>query len=214
MGDGVSDDLKIGIMADSHGLPETISRALAFFRRQGCRTVYHLGDICDSLDDRTLVACVRLLKDHSVIALKGNNDHVQTIRKSEGGEPSDRSAARAYLTHLPLRVEAGRGIFAHSLPFIKELGLSALTGPLEGDMVERILDRIPDRVLFRGHSHSPEIHWREAGVLRSQRIEAGQTLGLGRRLSCIVTCGALTRGFCMVWWPHEMAVSCHLCETK
>jgi predicted phosphodiesterase len=50
--------LLIGIMADSHGQPDTIKAALAALSNLACRTVYHLGDVCDSAHPETAEACV------------------------------------------------------------------------------------------------------------------------------------------------------------
>ena len=65
----------IGIMADSHGDPETILAALNLFQGMDCRRIYHLGDVCDSTRPKTVEACLRPLQKHRVITIKGNNDH-------------------------------------------------------------------------------------------------------------------------------------------
>ncbi len=65
----------IGIMADSHGQADTIRGALAVFASAGFGSIYHLGDACDSNLPETANTCRRLLQDHRVITIKGNNDH-------------------------------------------------------------------------------------------------------------------------------------------
>ena len=62
-------------MADSHGKPETILAALAAIKGLNCRSIYHLGDVCDSFHPETAESCLRPLQEHQVIAIKGNNDH-------------------------------------------------------------------------------------------------------------------------------------------
>jgi len=201
-------DPKIGIMSDSHGQPDVIVAALELFNRLKCSRCYHLGDICDSLNVETLVECVRILRKSHVIALKGNNDHAQATLRNDRFGSSDLDASLEYLEGLPLRLDYRDAIFAHSLPFVETLGLSAMKGALDDGVVCQVLERFPGQVLFRGHSHTPEIRWRKADTLFSRILKPGQTVNLGQRLPCIVTCGALTRGLCMVWRPGSMTVSC------
>jgi hypothetical protein len=94
----------IGIMADSHGQPETIAAALGVFTDMDCRLIYHLGDVCDSTHPETAEACLGPLRDPRVITIK---------------------------------------------------------------------------------------------------------FELTEKISCVVTCGALTRGFVMVWDPAENVIGCH-----
>jgi predicted phosphodiesterase len=67
--------ISIGIMADSHGQPGVITAALELFQREGCRLIYHLGDICDSDHPETADSCAEILRASNVTAIKGNNDH-------------------------------------------------------------------------------------------------------------------------------------------
>jgi len=202
-------DPKIGIMSDSHGQPDAIVAALDFFNRQRCSGCYHLGDICDSLNVETLAQCVGILRENHVIALKGNNDHAQAVLRYERSGPADLDASLEYLDNLPLRVSDQGAVFAHSLPFVEEMGLSAMKGALDDTVVSQVLNRFPEQVLFRGHSHTPEIRWRKADTFFFNILKPGQIVNLGQRLPCIVTCGALTRRLCMVWQPGSMTVSCH-----
>ena len=60
----------IGIMADSHGQPETITAALGMLTDIDCRPIYHLGDVCDSTHPETAEACLGPLRDSRVIIIK------------------------------------------------------------------------------------------------------------------------------------------------
>jgi hypothetical protein len=60
----------IGIMADSHGQPETIAAALGMLTDRDCRPIYHLGDVCDSTHPETAEACLVPLRDPRVIIIK------------------------------------------------------------------------------------------------------------------------------------------------
>jgi len=186
-------------MADSHGRPETIALALEALRRQGCERIFHLGDICDSMHAETADACVRLLQAHDVSALKGNNDHAVVVNHAGREDGPVSGATVHYLKQLPLRLDCGEAILCHSLPFVRKRGLSAMIGTLGDQEVAEIFKRWPDRILFRGHSHDPLwIRHQEGKVVRTP-LAGRSVVELEDALPCIVSCGALTRGLCLVW---------------
>ena len=198
----------IGIMADSHGQPEVIRAALDLFKGRNCRSLYHLGDVCDSTRPDTAAACLEPLRKHRVITLKGNNDHA--IVANHSGRQAGPAAASVlkYLRNLPLVAAFQNAVFTHSLPFDGELGLSCMIGAMGENEARRCFKEFPQHVIFRGHSHSPELL-----RLRSQRVEfrplgAGEILNLHGKLPCVVTCGALTSGLCMVWDPQANLIEC------
>jgi len=41
-----------------------------------------------------------------------------------------------------------------------------------------------------------------------QSLSAGVQLNLSKSIPCVVTCGALTRGLCMIWNPGENVIEC------
>ncbi|MBW1681671.1 MAG: metallophosphoesterase family protein [Deltaproteobacteria bacterium] len=198
----------VGILADSHGRAEAITAALCHLRPLRCRRIYHLGDICDSLRPETAAACLELIISHGIMALKGNNDHTVVVNQ-EGREgrtvPPD---ALRYLRELPLVLEWGRALFAHSLPFPRQLGLSCMIGSLGETEVRSIFQTYPDRILFRGHAHGPQIIWKEGTSLRTRTLRPGSGVDLSEKIPCVVTCGSLTRGLCMIWRPEEAWVEC------
>ncbi|MBW1894722.1 MAG: metallophosphoesterase family protein [Deltaproteobacteria bacterium] len=200
--------MQVGIMADSHGRPETIKSALQLFVEQGCSKVYHLGDICDSLNPGTAEACVRILSEHSVSAVKGNNEHALIVNQEMNPELPVTVQVIDYLKSLELVIQDKYAVFAHSLPFVRELGVSCMIRGLTKEAVEIFMNLFPDRVLFRGHSHAPEIIWRENDKIITRPITAGEEVNFGDRMPCLVTCGALTRGMCMIWKPERMTISC------
>ena len=119
-----------GIMADSHGNSETILAALAAFKNLKCRTIYHLGDICDSTRPETAEACLKPLQDRHVIAIKGNNDHV-IVANHLGREKAPVSPnILRYLQNLPLVAYSHAADLTHSLPFVAKLGLSCMIGTM------------------------------------------------------------------------------------
>ena len=195
-------------MADSHGRAETIVTAIAFLSDMDCRPIYHLGDICDSLHPETAEACLRPLWESKVTAIKGNNDHAIVANQVGLDQGSVPQKALAFLSALPLTIQYGNAIFTHSLPFEDELGLASMIGAMGKNEAGLFFETSPQGLLFRGHSHTPEIIWREGRRILSRILSAGEKVGLGDRLPCVVTCGALTRGLCMVWRPEENIIEC------
>lgn len=194
---------EVGIMADSHGRPETIAAAIAFLKERKCNPIYHLGDICDSFNTETVESCVRLLQENEIVAMKGNNDHAIVVNQPNGKHTTISQKTYDYLQGLPSITEYKGAFFTHSLPFVRRLGLSSLIGTMGKDEASRFFQKEPQGILFRGHSHSPEIIWQENDKILSQTISQGEKIDLARRLPCVVTCGALTDGLCMVWNPEK-----------
>ncbi len=200
----------VGIMADSHGQVETMLAALACFRQAGCRRVYHLGDICDSLRPEASDACVQLLQDEQVTALKGNNDHTLVVNRPDATGAGVAPETIDFLNRLPMQTKEDEAVFTHSLPFEKELGLSCMVRTPGEQETQWFFQACPDKILFRGHSHDPEIKWQRNGRIVSEPIAKGGRVILHERRPCIVTCGALTKGLCMIWRPAAEEIEC--CE--
>ena len=198
----------IGIMADSHGQPETIAAALGVFTDIDCRTIYHLGDVCDSTHPETAAACLGPLRDPRVIVIKGNNDQAIVANYFGRERPPVSLEVLQYLRNLPAVKYHLNAIFAHSLPFVREMGLSSMIGDMGDRETRRSLRKFPDRVIFRGHSHSPEIVWLRGQQIVRRSLVAGEKFELADKIPCVVTCGALTRGLCMVWSPEENVIEC------
>ena len=198
----------IGIMADSHGQPETITAALGMLTDIDCRPIYHLGDVCDSTHPETAEACLGRLRDPRVIMIKGNNDQALVANHIGQARPPVSPENLQCLRNLPLVKYHLNAIFAHSLPFVRELGLASMIGNLGDPEAHRVFKEFPDRVIFRGHGHSPEIVWLQGQQITSRSISTGEKFELTAKIPCVVTCGALTRGFCMAWDPEENVIKC------
>lgn len=199
----------IGIMADSHGRPDTITAAAVYLKKRACTTLFHLGDICDSLHPETACACIDLIKTHGITALKGNNDHSLAGNMSGHTDRSDLVAAADYLQSLPVIYHHGKATFTHSQPFVEELGAVSLIGSMNESTAQRFFTTSPDGILFRGHAHTPDIMWIQAQDIVSRAIPPGETIDLSIKTPCVVTCGALALGYCMVWYPEEARLVCH-----
>ena len=194
---------RIGIMADSHGIPGVIEEAIQYFNHQNCSQIYHLGDICDSGYPEDSDVCVCFLKKNSIIAVKGNNDHiVQLNHKDQPGKIISPETVR-YLNDLPQVVGYRNAFFSHSLPFVKELGLAGMIWDMSVASALKFIADNPDSILFRGHSHTPEIKYLEGSRIKSEKIQSGQVIDLSRFIPCIITCGALMSKLCMIWEPDN-----------
>jgi len=203
----MTESIRIGIMADSHGMPDTITGAVGLFRRENCRLIYHLGDICDSAHPETADSCAGILRTNNVTAVKGNNDHAISANHP-GGKISEETIG--YLSTLPLVVEYGEALFTHSLPFAETLGLSCMIRGMGKNEAALFFKEQPGKILFRGHGHSPEIFSKERGEIAVRSILPGENTELSEKLPCIITCGSLAAGYCMIWKPGEKSVKCYL----
>jgi len=198
----------IGIMADSHGQPETIVAALGMLTDRNCRPIYHLGDVCDSTHPETAEACLVPLRDPRVIIIKGNNDQA-IVANHTGQQRSPVSPdILEHFRNLPLVKFHLNAIFAHSLPFVRELGLASMIGDIGDRETRRFFKEFPDRVFFRGHSHFPEIVWLRGQQIVRRSPSVGEKVELTEKIPCVVTCGALTSGFCMLWNPEDNVIEC------
>ena len=196
----------IGIMADSHGQPDTIRDALAVFAARDCVSIYHLGDICDSTRPETAEACLRLLLERRVLSIRGNNDQaILTNHTGREGSPVSPQSLRA-LNNLELVRYYREAILIHSLPFVQELGLSSMIGAMGPMEIRRFCDQFPGKILFRGHSHNPEIAWLNRQQVKIRPLAVSSKLNLSTKIPCVVTCGALTRGLCLLWNPDENTI--------
>jgi predicted phosphodiesterase len=197
----------IGIVSDSHGQVAPLADAMAFLREKGCTALYHLGDICDSLHPETADACVGLLREFKVNCVKGNNDHAVVVNHEGRVSTSIHTQTVDYLRELPLVITLREGLMAHSLPFEKQLGLACMVGTMTREHARVFFRKFSDRILFRGHSHSPQISWQDhRGRVTSAAIIPGQAIETKERTPCIVTCGALDHGLCLLWSPADSRI--------
>jgi predicted phosphodiesterase len=210
---------RLGIMADSHGEPQKIVAALAFLSEKGCDGLYHLGDICDSAQPKTVEACVRPLLESGVMAIKGNNDYqIEVNNRSRGENPGYRDDliprdVFEFIQELPLVRSCQHALLTHSLPFARELGLSSMVGTMGEKELKHFFTTEPRGILFRGHSHDPELVYKQDRRIITRALQPGRKYKLTDRLPCVVTCGALTGSFCIIWIPADGTIECHKFNT-
>ena len=190
---------KIGIIADSHGKPDTISKAVTHLKNNRCDKIIHLGDICDTLFPETCNVCIQILEDNDVVAVKGNNDHMLQINQIGNLESPISHQSLSYLKNLSPVIQCDNVYFAHSLPYYDEMGISCITRGLGKQDIKKFFSVPGEKILFRGHGHTPEIIWEKEGLYYREVFSTNKTVDLKPFLPCIITCGALTRGLCMIW---------------
>jgi predicted phosphodiesterase len=195
-------------MADSHGDPAAIAAGALFLKRQGCTALYHLGDICDATLWKTADDCVAQVRRHDIVAVKGNNDHTLAADARGRSDGGIQPTTIAFLENLPLSLAVGSAKLVHSRPFVRQLGLSAMIGVMGSREAGDFFRENPCGLLFRGHSHKPELIDRMGKGIRFFSISAGHIIELAERRPCIVTCGALTSGFVMIWEPESDRLTC------
>ncbi len=203
---------RIGVMADSHGRPEALEAGISTLRARGCSVLYHLGDICDSAYPENTAACVKIIERNGVLAVKGNNEHTVSINYVDRDDGAVSSSTAVYLGRLPLVRELPGAVFCHSLPFEAELGLSAMVRMMEPAAAIHFGRLYPGRVLFRGHSHQPEIIRCRANRAEAEAIPRDLPLELASARPCVVTCGALTDGLSLIWHTREDWVCSIACD--
>ena len=135
--------MRTGIIADSHGLVSNLADAIAFLQRRGCHRIIHLGDICDSIRPETADACVRLIRKNRILAVKGNNDHAVAVNQTGRSDVPVLPSTVDYLNRLPLMRRSDTLLFAHSRPFVRELGLSSMIGSMSDRNVHRFFPHLP-----------------------------------------------------------------------
>ena len=108
-----------------------------------------------------------------------------------------------YLKGLPLLRRKGPVLFAHNRPFVAELGLSSMVGNMVAQNVRRFFNTYPQAILFRGHSHSPELIWAPKDTLETIPLTTAAPIDLNLKIPCVITCGAVIHGHCQILEPDR-----------
>jgi len=198
----------IGIIADSHGHVDNLNHAIMQLQKKACQFIIHLGDICDSAILETVDQCIHLIIKNKLIAIKGNNDHIIWTNHNMHPESVGISKqAMRYIEDLPLIFHYNRALFVHSLPNIHSLGLSAMIRTMGKVEAAHFFAQYPKHVLFRGHSHTPEIMYLKNNHIETNFIQTQNPFQMNQHVSYIITCGALTRGHYMTWHTNYNTIT-------
>ena len=177
---------RIGIIADTHSNNALMLKAIHTLESVGVERIIHLGDICDSLRPEALDEAVEILKAHGVLSVLGNNEYSILL---------DCQATRlntetlAYLRELPYTITMGGLCFTHSAPFTWP---AATRRPIAEYLP--FMGVLQNRILFRGHSHYPEVLEIAGDESREIPIGTERALWLDREKTYIITVGAVENG--------------------
>jgi predicted phosphodiesterase len=192
---------RIGLIADSHGDLEATAEAIRLLKGRGASVLIHLGDFCDSIRHDRAASMIGLLREHGVMAVKGNNDFLVENRLAGARRPSDADGIKmlAFLRDVPVVRVRGDVRFAHSLPFET---LRAFYEPIDTGntrRAEELFDEADFRILFCGHSHFP-IRFRKAdGRVTRESVPAGRPTAMECPGRYIFIVGAAADGECALY---------------
>lgn len=186
----------IGIITDTHGQIDRMGRAIDLLEERGCRYIIHLGDICDSLHPQALDEAIRILAEHGVLCVLGNNEDAIL---TDGHAVSPR--ARKFLASLPYTRTIDDFGFTHSQPGNCP---AATRRPIEEYLAG--LPSLPYRILFRGHSHSPGLFEVDTAGVRAVDLSAAH-LDLDREKTYVVTIGAVQNCACALFEAQAYSIT-------
>ncbi len=164
--------MKIAVISDIHSNLEALTAALAEIRKRGVDAIYCLGDVVGYGADPG--ACVDLVREHCAGCVRGNHDEAVALDRGVARLPYDGQEAAlhnrehltpdqiAYLSGLPLRIDAAGCTFVHASPEQPDAWLrldSALAA-------QRQFEHFDAGFCFAGHTHIPGVLSNRIGVLR------------------------------------------------
>lgn len=171
----------VGLIADSHGNLDATAEAIRLLKARGADTLFHLGDFCDSILRDRASAMIRLLREHGVLAVKGNNDFfVESMLTDERRrtEPEDKPAV-AYLRDVPFTRSLDGLLFAHSLPYDSFRSFYEPIDTGTTRRAERLFAETDFQLLFCGHSHLPILFRKAGGTVTREQVPPEVKLLLG-----------------------------------
>jgi predicted phosphodiesterase len=194
----------IGIIADSHGRNELLCEAILMLKGLGAQTIFHLGDICDSLAPLALEDAMTMLKEHGVRSVMGNNEYAIMVNHRGSHANSLSPEVLSFLSGLPYTIAIDDFRFAHSAPFDWP---AATSWPITDNHPFIDLGAIvPCRILFRGHSHTPSIMEMDGTVIKKIPAGAGMNMKLSRNRRYVITVGALEEASLALFLPEEYEI--------
>lgn len=190
----------MGIMADSHGHNGLLAAAIAALKERGARTLFHLGDMCDTLCPHLTAETMRLLGENGVKGVRGNNE-CQMIHDLKSSRKEGLHEECATLEALPYVIGLDHFWFTHSVPY----SYPAATRRPVSEFLPALLDDqdIPFSILFRGHSHRPSILEIRGRSWEKIPVEKDRDIRLDRDHRYVVTVGAVERASCVLFLPGE-----------
>lgn len=166
--------MKLAILSDIHSNLEALTAVLEVIEARRVDAVYCLGDVVGYGADAAM--CVNLVRRHCTATVLGNHDEAVALEHGLKILPRDgRKAAahnraqlsddqRAFLTGLPLTLEADGCTFVHATPDDPG-GWHRLGSYL---VAREQFGHFQTDVCFIGHSHVPAVMGSRLGAVRVQ----------------------------------------------
>jgi predicted phosphodiesterase len=194
----------VGIIADSHGRNELLLQAILMLKGMDVQTIFHLGDICDSLAPLALEDAVGILKEHGVRPVMGNNEYAIMVNHRGRHANSLSPEILSFLSGLPYTITIDDFCFAHSAPFDWP---AATSWPItDSHPFIDLGSLVPYQVLFRGHSHTPSIMEIDGTIIKKIPAEAGMKKRLFRNRRYVITVGAVEEASLALFLPDEYEI--------
>jgi predicted phosphodiesterase len=192
---------RIGLIADSHGNLEATAQVICLLERRGADLLVHLGDFCDSVRHDRAAMMINLLREHGVLAVKGNNDFLveNMLAETRRRAGPDGERTLAFLRTVPITRAVDGLRFAHSLPFDS---IRSFYVPIDIGNTLRAVQLFAEadfEILFCGHSHLPIRFRKAAGRVTRESVRAGRTVILKQTERHILVVGAADDGECALY---------------
>jgi hypothetical protein len=144
---------------------------------------------------------VRLLREHRILAVKGNNDFMlENLVRCQPPDSRERFERLAdFLANLPMIIVWEGICFAHSLPFDH---LRSFYEPIDMGSTERardIFDLTRHRILFCGHSHKSALFRLADGQVSREQIPVGESVALNPEERYIIVTGSVLEKECALF---------------
>jgi predicted phosphodiesterase len=188
----------IGLLADTHSNNALLKKAVQKLKSLGAVNIVHLGDICDSLNPAALDEAVQILEDNNVSAVMGNNDYIVFADNLTGGLKEE---TVNYIKGLPYTIKSGGITFTHSSPF----EWPAATRRPISDFIHSLHPE-KQRLIFRGHSHTPSVVEVIDRAPHKIKLPATGTVALDRDRRYIITVGAVEKNLIATFDPANLEV--------
>jgi predicted phosphodiesterase len=194
----------LGIMADSHGNNRLLAAAIRLLQSRGARTLIHLGDMCDTRVPHLVEETFRLLEEHGVKGIRGNNECQLAHDLGTSRDPGGLREIRRKLEALPYVIVMDTLLFTHSAPFSYPMAtrrpVSEFLPALLGD------PGTPFSILFRGHSHRPSVMRITGQSIEKVPFEQDRALALDATARYIVTVGAVEKASSVLFDPGDRVI--------
>jgi predicted phosphodiesterase len=183
----------LGIVADSHGLPDKLREGIDVLRNRGAEEILHLGDVADTLRPETVDECIRLLIENRIRGVMGNHEYSLVMHHFKRYPEKFSREAMHYVYSLPWLIEIEGICFTHFSPVG---GVHGIFAPTDDLSYEHTITNSEWPIIVNGHSHDPRIYRQLDGVIENVKFKLHIPHRLDPVSRYILTCGALEDSYC------------------